>query len=122
MLDTVWHIGKKNAVMQILKFLSFQPVTHNLLVTMATSRVRVTGPMPGRRGLLRSEAGERAVVISSLRRRFGVATVRAQSSSLMGRLESLGPGSAAARNRWWQDSSALGRLFLVTACVSHYSR
>ena len=78
--------------------------THQLLAVMATSRVRVTGPMVGRRGLLRSEAGERAVVISSLRRRLGVATVRAQSSSLLGRLESLGPGSAAARNRRWQAS------------------
>ena len=78
--------------------------THQLLAVMATSRVRVTGPMVGRRGLLRSEAGERAVVISSLRRRLGVATVRAQSSSLLGHLESLGPGSAAARNRRWQAS------------------
>ncbi len=77
-------------------------VTHQLLAVMATSRVRVTGPMVERRGLLRSEAGERAVVISSLRRKLGVATVRAQSSSFLGRLESLGPGSAAARNRWWQ--------------------
>ena len=40
---------------------------------------------------MRSEEGERAVAISSLRRRLGVMTVRCQASSLLGRLEPLGP-------------------------------
>ena len=41
--------------------------THALLHTMATSRVRVVGPSTGRRGRLRSEEGERAVVMGYLR-------------------------------------------------------
>ena len=76
--------------------------THQLLAAMATSRVRVTGPMVGRRGILRSEEGERSIAISSLRRKLSVAAVRAQASSLLGRLEALGPGTQAARNRRWQ--------------------
>ena len=72
---------------------------HYLLDDMANSRVRVAGPSMGRRGLLRSEAAERAMVISGLRRRVGVMAVRCQASSLLGRLESLGPGGAAARGR-----------------------
>ena len=48
---------------------------------------------------MRSEEGERAVAISSLRRRLGVMTVRCQASSLLGRLETLGPGGAAAAGR-----------------------
>ena len=51
------------------------------------------------RGVERSEAAERAIAISSLRRRLGVATVRAQCHSLLGRLEILGPGMATAANR-----------------------
>ena len=76
--------------------------THALIAHLATSRVRVVGPTRGRKGLERSEAAERAIAISSLRRRLGVATVRAQCHSLLGRLETLGPGSAAAANRRWQ--------------------
>ena len=66
---------------------------------MATRWVRLAGPSTGRRGLLCSEAAERAMVISGLRRRVGVMAVRCQASSLLGRLESLGPGGAAARGR-----------------------
>ena len=75
---------------------------HALLAHLATSRVRVAGPTRGRRGLERSEEAERAIAISSLRRKLGVATVRAQCHSLLGRLETLGPGTAAASNRRWQ--------------------
>ena len=75
---------------------------HALLAHLATSRVRVAGPTRGKRGIERSEEAERAVAISSLRRRLGVATVRAQCFSLLGRLETLGPGTAAATNRRWQ--------------------
>ena len=70
-----------------------------LLAYLATSRVRVAGPTRGRRGILRSEEADRAIAISALRRRLGVATVRAQSLSLLGRLEGLGPGTAAAAGR-----------------------
>ena len=76
--------------------------THALLAALATSRVRVAGPSRGKRGLLRSEEGERSVAISGLRRRLGVLTVRCQAHSLLGRLEGLGPGTAAAAGRRWQ--------------------
>ena len=75
--------------------------THSLIASLATSRVRVAGPSRGRRGHLRSEEGERAMAISALRRRLGVLTVRCQALSLLGRLEVLGPGSAAAAGRRW---------------------
>ena len=58
---------------------------HALLAHLATSRVRVAGPTKGRRGILRSEEADRAIAISALRRRLGVATVRAQSLSLLAR-------------------------------------
>ena len=70
--------------------------THTLLAALATSRVRVAGVTRGRRGLWRSEEGERSLAIAALRRRLGVLTVRCQSLSLLGRLEVLGPGAAAA--------------------------
>ena len=76
--------------------------THSLLASLATCRVRVAGPSRGRRGHLRSEEGERAMAISALRRRLGVLTVRIQAYSLLGRLEVLGPGTAAAAGRRWQ--------------------
>ena len=46
-----------------------------------------------------TEEAERAVAISKLRVRLGVATVKAQCTSLLGRLEVLGPGTAAAVGR-----------------------
>ena len=75
--------------------------THSLLASLATSRVRVAGPSRGRRGHMRSEEGERAIAISALRRRLGVLTVKCQALSLLGRLEVLGPGTAAAAGRRW---------------------
>ena len=75
--------------------------THSLMAFLATSRVRVAGPSRGRRGHLRTEEGERAMAISALRRRLGVLTVRCQALSLLGRLEVLGPGTAAAAGRRW---------------------
>ena len=63
---------------------------HRLVDIMATNRVRVAGPQRGRRGVQRSEDGERSMVVSSIRRRLSIAAVRAQSSSLLGHLEGLG--------------------------------
>ena len=48
---------------------------------------------------MRTEEGERSLAISALRRRLGVLTVRCQAHSLLGRLETLGPGAAAAAGR-----------------------
>jgi hypothetical protein len=78
--------------------------THSLVAALATSRVRVAGPTRGRCGLLRSEEAERSVAVTSIRRRLGVMAVRCQASSLLGRLETLGPGGTAAVGRRQQAS------------------
>ena len=44
--------------------------THSLLAALATSQVRVAGVTRGNRGYWKTEEGERAVAISSLRRRL----------------------------------------------------
>ena len=76
--------------------------THALVAALATCRVRVAGVSRGRKGHMRTEEGERSLAIASLRRRLGVLTVRCQAHSLLGRLEALGPGAAAAAGRMWQ--------------------
>ena len=48
---------------------------------------------------MRSEEAERSLAISSIRRRLGVATVKAQAKSLLGRLQSIAPGTRAAVGR-----------------------
>ena len=70
--------------------------THALLHIMAVNRVRVAGPSAGRKGRLRSEEGEMAMVMGYLRRTLGIATIKAQCLSLLGRIEVMGSGSAAA--------------------------
>ena len=57
---------------------------------------------------MRSEEAERAVAITCIRRRLGVMTVRCQASSLLGRLETMGPGGAGAVGRR-QQAAALER-------------
>ena len=68
-------------------------------------RVALAGVIRGKRGHMRSEEGERAMAISALRRRLGVMIVRCQASSLLGRLETLGPGGDAGAGVlelfWW---------------------
>ena len=73
--------------------------THKLLDIMATSRVRVALPQTGRRGVTRSEEGEKALAVSYIRRRVSVAGVKGQCHTLLGRLEVIGPGTAAAAGR-----------------------
>ena len=73
--------------------------THMLIDQLATSRVTVAGPQRGRKGVERSREGERALVVGQIRRKLSVAAVKAQCSSLLGRLESLGPGLAQAAAR-----------------------
>ena len=62
----------------------------------------MAGVSRGRKGHLRTEEGERSLAISTLRRHFGVLTVRCQAHSILGRLEALGPGATAAAGRRWQ--------------------
>ena len=65
----------------------------------AVSRAQVAEPQRGRSGELRTEAAEIALNISFLRRTFSVAAVKAQTFSLLGRLENLESGVTAAEKR-----------------------
>ena len=72
---------------------------HDLVEQIATSKVRVAGPQRGKRGVTRSEEGEKAMAVSFIRRTLSLAAVRAQSHSLLGRLEGMGRGVSAAVGR-----------------------
>ena len=72
---------------------------HNLIHHLAVSRVQVAGPQKGRRGQVRSEEAELAITTSFLRRTLSLVGVRAQARLLLGRLEVIGPGAAAAAGR-----------------------
>ena len=72
---------------------------HSLLHHLAVSRVRYAGPQVGRRGQLRTEEAEIALTTSFLRKSLSVCGVRSQARLLLGRLDVLGPGAAAAAVR-----------------------
>ena len=72
---------------------------HSLIHHLAISRVREAGRQKGRRGLMRTEEAELALTTSLLRRALSVVGVRAQARLLLGRLEVIGPGAAAAAGR-----------------------
>ena len=69
---------------------------HTLIHHLAISRVREAGPQKGRRG---TQEAELALTTSLLRRALSVVGVRAQARLLLGRLEVIGPGAAAAAGR-----------------------
>ena len=73
--------------------------THALIAHLARSRVQVARPQLGRRGQLRSEEAEIAITTAFLRRAFSICAVKGQAFSLLGRLEGLGAGAAAAQGR-----------------------
>ena len=72
---------------------------HALIHHLASSRVRVAGPQKGKRGQVRSEEAELALTTAFLRRTLSLVGVRAQARLLLGRLEVIGPGAAAAAGR-----------------------
>ena len=78
---------------------------------LATSRVRVAGPQRGRKGVIRSEEGEKSIAVSYIRRTLSLAAIRAQSHSLLGRLEGLGRGVTAAMGRR-KEALELERVWL----------
>ena len=73
--------------------------THQLIEALATSRVRVAGPQRGRGGYMRTEEGEKSVIVGYIRRMVSITSIKAQCHSLLGRLEALGVGAPAARGR-----------------------
>ena len=72
---------------------------HSLIHHLALSRVRYAGPQVGRRGQLRTEEAEIAITTSFIRKSLSVCAVRSQARLLLGRLEVIGPGAAAAAQR-----------------------
>ena len=67
--------------------------THNLVEVLASSRARVADPQArSRRENEMTEEGVKGLAVGFIRRRLGVAAVRAQCHSLFGRLEGMGPG------------------------------
>ena len=72
---------------------------HSLLHHLAVSRDRYAGPQVGRRGQLRTEEAEIALTTSFLRKSLSVCGVRSQARLLLGSLDVLGPGAAAAALR-----------------------
>ena len=74
--------------------------THRLVDAIATSRAKVAAPQSrGKKGVLLSEEGIKGLAVGFIRRKLGVAAVKAQCSSLLGRLEGIGPSASAAANR-----------------------
>jgi hypothetical protein len=59
---------------------------HSLVEALAISRVRVAGPQRGRKGVVRTEDGEKSIAVSYIRRTLSMAAIHAQSHSLLGRL------------------------------------
>ena len=101
---------------------------HSLIHHLAVSRVRFAGPQVGRRGQVRTEEAEIALTISLLWKSLSVSVVCSQAKLLLGRLDVLGPGAAAAANafhierRWAQQrkadalSTLQGRSILCILC------
>ena len=73
--------------------------THSLIHHLAISRVKVLGPQRGRRGQPKADHAKVALVAAFFSRTLSVAGVKAQAFSLLGRLEGLGEGLAAAARR-----------------------
>jgi hypothetical protein len=95
-------IAPLSSTVQGIVFGSFgeaSEAVHSLVEALATSRVRVAGPQKGRRGVVKSEEGEKSIAVGFIRRSLSLAGIRAQSHSLLGRLEGLGRGVTAAMGR-----------------------
>ena len=57
---------------------------HSLVEALATSRVRVAGPQRGRRGVVRTEEGEKSIAVSFIKRTLSLAAVRVSVALLTG--------------------------------------
>ena len=84
-LNSHWHC--------LWKLREASEATHKLVDAMATSRARVAETQTSRRGDRLTEEGVRALAVGHIRQTLSVAAVQAQCCSLLGRLESLGPGA-----------------------------
>ena len=73
--------------------------THLLVDILATSRARVAEPQTNRRGKSLSGKGVEGLAVGFIRRRLGIAAIKAQCHSLLHRVETLGPGAVTAAGR-----------------------
>ena len=74
--------------------------THRLVEALANSRAKVADPQSrGKKGQLLSEEGIKALAVGCIKRKLCVAAVKAQCSSLLGRLEGIGSAAAAVSKR-----------------------
>ena len=75
-------------------------VTHKLVDTLATSRAKVAEPHSSRRGGNLTEEGVKSMWLwGYIRRKLGVAAIKAQCITLFGRLDSIGPSAVMAAGR-----------------------
>ena len=84
--------------------------THQLVEALATSRAQIGDPQArSRRGTALTEQGIKSLAVGYVRRKLGIAAVKAQCHSLLGRLDGLGPGavSAQARRRRAEDQERM---------------
>ena len=73
---------------------------HKLVETIATSRAKVADPQTrGKKGYVLSPEGVKSLAVGYIGRRLSVAAVKAQSLSLLGRLEGLGSSATTAAGR-----------------------
>ena len=74
--------------------------THQLVEALATSRAQIGDPQArSRRGTALTEQGIKSLAVGYIRRKLGIAAVKAQCLSLLGRLDGLGPGAVSAHAR-----------------------
>ena len=73
--------------------------THHLVELLATSRARVAQPQSRKKGGDMTEEGIKSLAVGYIRRKLGVAAVKGQCHSLLGRLEGMGPGAVSAAGR-----------------------
>ena len=73
---------------------------HQLVEALATSRAQIGEPQArSRRGTTLTEQGIKSMAVGYIRRKLGVAAVKAQCLSLLGRIDGLGPGATTAQGR-----------------------
>ena len=73
---------------------------HALVEALAVSRAKVATPqLRSKKGLPLSEEGVKGLAVGYLRRKLSITAVKAQCSSLLGRIKGLGHGAIAAAAR-----------------------
>ena len=88
---------------------AFGEASDDLIHHLVVSRVRFAGPQVGRRGQVRTEEAEITLTTSFLRKSLSVCAVRSQAKVLLGRLDVLRPGAAAAALRRYNALHLEGR-------------